>query len=413
MKSKRMSGVLACIIIFLLIIGIVITTISSPTIASPSAQKSIKIGFITWTTHPPGIGWAKGISLLTEMTNKAGGLELGGEKYIIETIIYDSDNNQNKAMAAANRLIFHDKAKYVLSDTGSGFEAMLPITEENKIVSIGISPLPDPLLPKNKYTFMAAGTNCLLIVTSKWFMEKYPNKRKVIFIAPDMKLGRMVGGFTVMTLKSLGLDVQDEYFPPNQTDLSSLGSKIKSLNPDVVITPVMQPIKAIRDSGWEGQLFCQQPYTAEELLSQASADDLEGFIGLSSPCEFEPALNKAAQDFKTGYIQKYGKWENTDLAATSLFECLLAAFRKAGSFDTDKVAAAISSGLTWDGPAGQGAMIPRPDLGNDRHVDSVVQVYMKIIKKGKAELLDTISIQDSKKYYTDYLSTKAPPPIRK
>ena len=390
-----------------------IITLSSPAKASSSAKGTIKIGFVTWTTYPPGIGWAKALPVLTDIANKAGGLEMGGEKTIIETIIYDSDNNQNKALAAANRLIFHDKVKYILSDTGSGFEAMVPITEENKIISLGNSPLPEPLLPKNKYNFVPAGINCLMVVTSKWFMEKYPEKRKAMFIAPDMKLGRMVGGYTVKTLSSIGLDIRDEYFPPNQTDLSSLGSKIKSLNPDVVIIPVMQPIKAIRDSGWKGQLFCQQPYTAEELLSQASADDLEGFIGLASPCEFEPPLNKSAQDFKTSYIKKYGKWESMDLTATSLFECLIAALRKAGSPDTDKVAEAISSGLAWDSPAGSMGMVPRPDLGNKRHVDSVTQVYMKIIKNGKAELLDTINLQDAKKYYMDYLSKKAPPPVQK
>lgn len=413
MKSTRMSSVFLGMIISVIIIGIVIIIIPSRIMASPSAKGPIKIGFVSWTTNPPGIGWAKAVSLMAEMRNKAGGLEVGGENYNIEMIIYDSDNNQNKALAAANRLIFHDKVKYIFSDTGSGFEAMIPTTEENKVLAIGISALPDPLFPKNKYTFMPAGTNCLMVVTAKWFMEKYPDKRNVIFVAPDMKLGRMVGGFTVQTLASLGLDIRDEYFPPNQTDLSSLGSKIKSLNPDVVITPVMEPIKAIRDSGWTGQIFCQQPYTAEQLLSQASAGDLEGFIGISSPCEFEPALNEPAQDFKKGYIEKYGKWESMDLAATALFDCLLTALQKAGSLDADKVAAAISSGLTWDSPAGKLKMIPRPDLGNDRHIDSVIQVYMKVIKNGKAELLDTISIQDAEKYYLDYLSTKTPPPVGK
>jgi branched-chain amino acid transport system substrate-binding protein len=364
---------------------------------------------VTWLGNPAGVAWSKGIQLIAEDINKKGGMDVAGEKYNIETIVYDSNNNQGTGLAAANRLIFEDNVKFVLADTGGGVETISPVAEKSQVIVSAVSPMPQMMTPDHHYTFITSATNCSMIVTAQWFMNEFPDKKTVVFLAPDMQMGHMIGGITVATLKNMGMNISDEYYPFNQQDLSALGTKIKTLNPDVVITPTMEPIKPIMRSGWAGQMFCQQPYSIDQLLSMASTQDLEGFIGVSIPEEYDPALTPMAVDFKQSYIQKYGRWESMDMLGTQLLWAVLTAIQKAGSVDTDKVAAVFGNSLTWDSPAGSHKMVARNDLGNSRTIDSVSSFFMKQIRNGKAVLLETINLDTSEKYFNDYLS-KAPPP---
>ena len=88
----------------------------------------------------------------------------------------------------------------------------------------------------------------------------------------------------------------------------------------------------------------------------------------------------SAKNFKTSWIAKYGKWEDPEVQYTSLYSCLRAALQQAGSLDTDKVADVIGNGLKYEGPTGAAQMISRPDMGNNRTVDSVTTLYFKQIK---------------------------------
>ncbi|MBN1366496.1 MAG: ABC transporter substrate-binding protein [Dehalococcoidales bacterium] len=382
------------------------TTGTQTTTTSNTPKQTIKIGFISALSRPPGFSWVKQIQLIAEVINKEGGLDVGGVKYLLEVIPYDNNDDQSQDVAAANRLVFEDKVNFI---SGDAIESILPITEPNKVIVSGISPIPTSMTPDKHYTFMTNFTNSAMIITGKWFMNKYPDVKSVTMVLPDMQLGRIIGGFTVATLSGLGMNISPEYYPPAQTDLSSLGSKIKSLNPDAVLVATLDPIKPIRDSGWDGIIFCQQPYAMDELLAMATPEALEGFIGLGVATEFEPALTDVAEAFKQDYIAKYSKWESMDMAGATMIWAVLAAMQKAGTVDPDAVAAVMSAGMAWESPQGSHLMVARPDLGNDRTVDSVSSFYMKQIIDGKAVLIDTITLEVAESSYSEYLKT-APPP---
>jgi branched-chain amino acid transport system substrate-binding protein len=381
-----------------------------PSTTQAAAPQTLKIGVVFGLTTPAPVAWAKEYEVLVDMINARGGLDVGGQKYKLELIIYDSKNNQTTGTAAANRLIFEDKVKFLISDASSGVSAIVPIGEQNKVIVSCIGFTPDVLAATNKYTFSTSSLAGGTVIAGKWFTNKFPEKKKFTFVAADDQQGHMFAGMTVGTLKSLNFDISTEFFPASQTDLSSLGSKIKVSNPDVIITGDMPTIKPLRQAGWTGQFFIMLAYSQEQLLSYASAEFLEGYIGVSQPTEFDPPLTNMAGDFKKAYIAKYGKWESLDMAGMSLLDSLISAIPKAGTTtDTDKVAAVLSNGMTWEGVNGNFKMTPRPDFGNTRTVDSVCTFYMKQIKSGKAVLLDTVNIETAEKYFQDFLAT-APPP---
>jgi hypothetical protein len=115
--------------------------------------------------------------------------------------------------------------------------------------------------------------------------------------------------------------------------------------------------------------------------------------------EFDPCATNVAQDFKQAWIAKYGKWEGPELMGTGTYAALRAALMQTGSFDPDVLANLISNGMKFEGPTGAGQMVSRPDLGNNRTVDSVATTYIKVIKDGKPILIDTLQPDVALQYF--------------
>ena len=109
-------------------------------------------------------------------------------------------------------------------------------------------------------------------------------------------------------------------------------------------------------------------------------------------------MTQSAQDFKAAWLAKYGKWEDPNISYATNFPALITAIQQAGSLDTEKVAAVLSSGLKFETPLGTMQMISRPDMGNDRTIDSVGTYYIKQIHNQKSELIATISPEEASAY---------------
>ena len=380
---------------------------SAPTGAAPATEKTLKIGQVSWISGAPGIDWAKQIKAMEAAINKKGGLNVGGEKYLIEVIQYDTNNQMDSAMASDNRLVFEDKVKFIMGE--SFCDAWAPLNEENKVITTALANGTMIFKPEFKYTFMPCYTTSQQHLATKWFVDKYPTYKNWLLALPDHQFGHMMGSiFTGELKKDFDLNATVEYYPPSQQDLSALGTKVKNINPDVVMSFEMLAMKAIWQGGWKGQFFTPVNYTADYIVNMAGAQAAEGYIGIAGPTEFDPALTDAAKDFKTAYIEKYGKWEDADMAGTAYFTGLLAAIEQAGSLDTDKVATVLASGMKWDSPTGMIQMVGRPDLGIERTVDSVGTLYVKSIKNSRAELIDTIPLDKAIEEYSRYLTAKKP-----
>jgi ABC-type branched-subunit amino acid transport system substrate-binding protein len=179
---------------------------------------------------------------------------------------------------------------------------------------------------------------------------------------------------------------------------------VLSLNPDVFQAggdPISSGLsyKAVYQSGYKGLLWAAATAPAESMAQVASAEALEGCIAGAWPVEFDPPPTQVAKVFKADWIAKYGKWEGPEVATSANFACLMTALQQAGTLDADKVAAVIGNGLKFEGPTGTGQMVARPDLGNNKTVDSLSSLTMKKIVRGKAQLIDTISLEDGVTYF--------------
>ncbi|MBN1460989.1 MAG: ABC transporter substrate-binding protein [Armatimonadetes bacterium] len=377
----------------------------SETTAAGPAQ-TVRLGYLGWLTGIQGTQFYDTVKAYIAMVNSQGGIDIGGQQYAVELLEYDTTNDQNTAVAGANKLIYEDEIHFIAAD--SFVEAFSADAEENKVIISGKSLIPPQLTPEFNYLFNTGFSNSESAVGMRWFVENYPDKKHIMLILPDMELGHIISDINAQVCRTYDMEVSQEFYMLGNPDMSSLGTKVKTTNPDVVCLFEMTPLRAIREAGWTGQFFSVATNSVETLLATASAADIEGFIGTAYPTEFDPALTDMAQQFKDAYVATFGKWDNPAPSDTALLSALVAGMAQAGSTDPEKVAEVMASGMAWDSPCGPLMMVARPDVGNTRTVDSVNTIYMKQIVDGKAVLLDTVDLDTAAEWFADYLDKSAP-----
>jgi hypothetical protein len=72
----------------------------------------------------------------------------------------------------------------------------------------------------------------------------------------------------------------------------------------------------------------------------------------------------------------------------------VATVEKAGSFDPAKIDKAMAK-LQIDTPVGKARIIRRPDLGNNKYVDTMVTQALAQIKGGKTVFINSITIEEA------------------
>jgi branched-chain amino acid transport system substrate-binding protein len=354
-----------------------------------------------------GIDKKNGTELEIEMTNKAGGLKVGGDTYQLQGIYYDTRNDQATAVAAANRLVFEDKVKFILHDEQL-CEAYIPICEENHIVLLGGTASQATVKPGLNYSAFMAGTNFAFPIGLAWYVKNHPDLiTNYVFVAPDDQNGHFsIDNFMEPILLSLGVKPSKVFYPAGQTDLSAVATKVVSLNPTTVDCSGggsimdIQAMKAVWQAGYKGQFFTGggvDPFTAKQFLPP---EGLDGSIASARAQEFDPPLTQIATDIKNAYIAKTGKWESPSIDVDNYIG-LLAAIKQADSLDVDKVMAVIYGGLKFEGLNGPTVMVPRPDLGptQGKTRDSIATCIIHQYKGDVPVVLATIPPNEGLKYY--------------
>jgi branched-chain amino acid transport system substrate-binding protein len=422
MKKLFLALILSFLVAGLMLSGCTntasVTTSPTQSVVAPSSlspatsetavktPKTLKIGILTNFSSSTDLDGIRTIEFLADLDNQKGGLDIGSDKYNVQIIKYDNNNSQATESAAVNRMIFEDGVKFIIAK-GTFENAWDTITEQNKVLVITQSPNAFmTLIPKFKYVFNTSFGNTEGTTVTGWFCKNYPDlTKKVVLAMPDSPMGHIVAAMLEPSWKGFGVTLETIYFPANQADLSSLGTKVVSLNPTAFSGSSGSDVgdgqiyNAVYQAGYRGQLFTSAQNSIYTLKQVISKEALEGFMCATYPTEFNPPLNQSAKDFKDAWVAKYGKWDSPYIAYSASYCALKTALQKAGAVDTDKVAAVMSNGMEYDTPMGLGRMVSRPDLGNDRTVDSISSICVTQILNGEPTLLANIGIDEALNYF--------------
>jgi branched-chain amino acid transport system substrate-binding protein len=368
-----------------------------------SAQtKTLKIGMVHHLGFSLGRDAQKLLEAYVPYLNEKGGVQIGGEKYKIELIVYDTKFSAELGRSAVERLINQDKVKFILGDITA--DAWLPITEANAVVAVVGTNSPAIYRPDLKYAFQASALATMPVSTFGWFTKNYPKMTSIGLICTnDLKGQNDVKQLTALSAV-FGTTMKDTImYPPDQTDFSAIGTRMKAANPEMVslagggLLQDSLALKALRQAGWKGTLVNYRGLIPEQYKKVVPLDQLEGAIFPVEGIQMADP-RPIGKELIDAYVAKNGKWDSPAAYSVGGFYMLLAAMKQAQSIDTNKVAAAIANGLKFDSPQGPVLMISRPDMGNNRTVESLYETYIHTVEKGKVKLLATVSVEEGLGY---------------
>ncbi len=287
---------------------------------------------------------------MAEDFNSKGGLNIGGEKYLIEIVEADTKYTAEGATSAARRLVEQHKVHMVMGALATHVTlGMQEVTEKAKIIALSTA-ADDMIIKKNegkKYTFRAYISYTELHPGMfKWLANTYPDKKKLMILDPNLSSSWHGHKLIKKAAPKFGFEiVYDEFYEDGTKDFYPFFVKAMGKKPDIFFNNASPPadwalhIKQTRELGFKGVFIENHVIAIETMAPIAGKANLEGVYGVGYPEDIEDY-----QKYKEAYAQKYGGWNPVGAYMPGPLSVILHAFEKAGSLDSDKVADVLESG---------------------------------------------------------------------
>jgi branched-chain amino acid transport system substrate-binding protein len=337
------SRVLIGVFSLLFFIGI---TTSAQTVLG---AETIRFG---WTADMPGVGATfyasqkKALELFIEEANAAGGVL--GKK--LELVIRDSKLKADVGATVARELVLSEKCDFLIGPTSSGVAlAVSKVAKEFKKIVYFHTSNTNKLTTTDfhKYMFQVVPHTGIEGRGIAMFLAKSPYKR-ISFIGPDYAYGHTQWDAFKEYLTTIKPEVEilKAVWPKQgETNFAPYIPTLMAQEPEVIYTNLWGGnlssfIKQAKPYG----LFKKSTITSLfdlDLMRAAGTDMPEGLLGYAR-CPFYAIGTLDMKGFVERYHKKYNEWPS-DWACMA-YDGLIAvttAIEKAGSTDSDKVAAAL------------------------------------------------------------------------
>jgi branched-chain amino acid transport system substrate-binding protein len=275
--------------------------------------KTLKIGEILPYTGPAS-GWSAPITrvvkLAFEKVNKAGGMKIAGETYLLDLVSTDDEASPEKARACAERLIFREKVPIILGPTTTPSTlAIMPLAEANKVILCISSTGPVKF------------TECMFRLSPEWataqsmpfftyIAKQRPTLKKWIVMSRDDEGGRTTAAGGASSALASGLQVASvELFAQGTKDFAPTITRIMALKPDGIWMEATPPeaqafiTRQAREMGFQG-IIGSSTMEPSTLLKTVTNKDIEGMMTCGS------AFGSELDGYKADYVAKFGEWND-------------------------------------------------------------------------------------------------------
>ncbi|MBW1784215.1 MAG: ABC transporter substrate-binding protein [Deltaproteobacteria bacterium] len=361
-RFNRIIGIgLSLVMISVLAVGL------SPVSSQAADTKTLKIGLIT-ALSGAGAVWGRGIlhgaEMATEELNARGGLNIGGDKYKVELVVYDDKYTGAGGAAAVHKAVFSDKVKMIIGSISSASVlTMQETTEPNKILLFSNSWARKVVSPKKPYTFRMFMTSTQAApYVARTVKDMYPNAKKVVTLAANDASGWSIGGDYAKAYEDLGMEVIKE-FPERKTkDYYPILTRIKAKKPDVIQECALGVGAAALLTKQAKELGIKAPVVGGAWIdpktfvkSAGGVANAEGYI---YPIVFDRSSKApAVVEFIKKFRAKYGDKESITTVDPSFYDAtrmVFAGLEKAGTVDdTAKIKAAMEGIQEFEGIFGK------------------------------------------------------------
>ena len=403
MKTKRLLALFCSFCFILILVALPFLTGCAPKEVTPPAPppetpqappaEILKVGTILPMNNPWGVEADKCLRLLFDNLNATGGLEVQGKKYNVQLITYDDKYTLDGGKAAAERLVYQDKVKFIVGPlASSSVLGIIPVTEAEKVLLIHSSSTDQAFNLNYRYTFRSMPAKASVSAMYTFALKMNPNIKTQSIVASDDAFGHgyVDGGHACG--KTFGItDVGDFFYTMQTTDFTDLATKAASLKPDFIFfvgttgTTAGLTMKALYEAGWHGLVVSGSSPVWSEIKAVSTPEAMEGFCYQTrDPSVFPtgPAKDRpAAVELRKLYEAKYGTWNGVGAMWVNSYYLFVEAIKKANSLDPGRISAILGAApISYPTPMGQCTTIRRPDLGITQYMDCLAEADFGVVK---------------------------------
>jgi branched-chain amino acid transport system substrate-binding protein len=294
-----------------------------------------------------GVELVRGAEMKADEINKAGGLKVGGDVYTIKLVTYDHKAQAADAATATNKLVFQDKARYIIGNAvGATCNAAQTITEPQKVMFAFVCWGTANLAREKLYSFRSMLSQWELAEPFyRWVKENHPTIKRVAVISPNDTSGTDTNTAVVKALKALGFAVTaDEYYERGTKDFYPVLTKMLAQKPDMIDVAaapageaglILKQAMELGFKGAKGWTAGTNPFT---IISVAGREAAEGVWSPANINVKSEHVNSAVRRFGDAYEKRYGEVPGVIAVANyAAFDVFTQAMQLAGSVETERV----------------------------------------------------------------------------
>lgn len=327
--------------------------------ASFGAEKTLKIGFLAPLTGEVA-GWGlpglNGLEIWADEINAGGGIQAGGDTYMVELVPYDDEYLADKALRGAKKLVLEDNVGLIMMLGGSDAPAAVDFFTKNKVVSSTL--LPSDLTDETLYHMAPCEVHPIYNVTGvEWLAENRPELKTAAICAQNDELGRPSVATYLAAFEAAGIEVvYQEFFAIDTVDFAPVITSMLATKPDILCLDTAYPdfVNFLTEQaflqGFEGQIISCTFDFYPAVIEKVGTEFVEGFI-FQFPDFDDPALNEPHINFPNpnGFFATYeerypGTWGAVSWEYAAIAVQWKAAVEKAGSIDPMAVFEAMKAG---------------------------------------------------------------------
>ena len=400
--KKNLSLHVAVILVPAFLALLFITPYNSSVLAEDA--KTVRIGVLVcltgWFSTFDTLEWEEA-QLARDMLNERGGITIKGQKYKIELIAEDCKSTVDGVVAAANKLVYDHKVKFIAGPAAFFASAAKEVCEPEKILrAISFTTnSPGELGKDTPYTFLAHNASvehCIVGVTA---MKKvFPKVKTVDLVNADDGAIPYLDPIFRKILQENGVTVVGKIigYPNEMVDFSPVAAKLSVSKADAVFfgnglpEHAAKTLKGLRELGSNKPLIFMSSGLAEDVKRIAGEAASTDFI-IVGPMLEAPGTPPLMAEIQKRLLATYGKERSIHLQIFNSIWALANAVEAAQDLDTTAVRDTWEELDTIETPYGTGHMGGLKTYGI-RHALSHPEPY-QMLDKGQAKFGDWVDVR--------------------
>lgn len=209
------------------------------TTPAQAARDYFKVGVVTSLSGDYALGGnltRRGYDFWAYQINKQGGIEIDGKKYKVELVYADAQSNPKAGADAAARMIQNEQVDFIFGPYSSAVTlGVAPITEKYQVPMItGSAESPQIWKQHFAYTFGTIPSVDLTAQAPIDYLKSATNAKSIAVIGINDPFSKAAATGFKEAAEQAGLKLDSFQVVPTHSDFSSLLSKLKDQNPDIL-----------------------------------------------------------------------------------------------------------------------------------------------------------------------------------